>query len=128
MGAMQCVVPGCGNVRKLGMRRDIHDKGCNGNPKCRCGPGQSGRVATLRLAYSWGVVSGIEPKQRYVDDPDAVKVDKQLPKRALLVIRLEECTIPVDAVETHQDIVLAGYPRDESGQWGSTTIGPGHEK
>ena len=37
-----------------------------------------------------------------MDDPISVEVDEQVPKRPFLVIHLEECTIPVDMVETHK--------------------------
>jgi hypothetical protein len=39
-----------------------------------------------------------------MDDPNAVEVDEQIPERTLLVIRLEECAVPVDAVETHESL------------------------
>ena len=60
---------------------------------------------TLRwLIYTRGVVCGVEPKQRDVDDPDTVEVDEQMSKRPLLVIRLEKCSIPIDAVKTHEPL------------------------
>jgi hypothetical protein len=36
-----------------------------------------------------------------MDDPNAIELDEQMPERTLLVIRLEECVVPVDVVETH---------------------------
>ncbi len=61
-------------------------------------------MASLRLVYGRGVVCCIEPKQRDMDDPNAVEVDEEMPERTLLIIRLEECTVPVDAVETHETL------------------------
>ena len=37
-----------------------------------------------------------------MDDPNSVEVDEQMQKCPFLVIRLEECAIPVDTVETHK--------------------------
>jgi hypothetical protein len=37
-----------------------------------------------------------------MDGPDAVEVDDQMPERMLLVMCLEECAVPVDAVETNE--------------------------
>ena len=61
-------------------------------------------MALLRLVYGRGIVCCVEPKQRDVDDPNAVEVDEQMPERTLLVIRLEKCAVPVDAVETHETL------------------------
>jgi hypothetical protein len=35
-----------------------------------------------------------------MDDPNLIEVDEQMPEQTLLVIRLEECVVPVDVVET----------------------------
>jgi hypothetical protein len=35
---------------------------------------------------------------------EMVEVDKQMPKRMLLIIRLEEHAVPADAVETHETL------------------------
>ena len=95
MGEMGCIVPGCGDVRKL----------LQPHPKRGCRRCQSRRVALLQLVYGRGVnrvVCCVEPKQRDMDGPNAVEVDEQMPERTILVIRLEECEVPVDVVEMHE--------------------------
>ncbi len=39
-----------------------------------------------------------------MDDPNVVEVDKQMPKRMLLVIHLEECVVLVIGVKTHETL------------------------
>ena len=41
-----------------------------------------------------------------MDDTNAVDVDEQMRERTLLVIRLEECVVLVDVVETHEMLCL----------------------
>jgi hypothetical protein len=100
---VESIVPGSRDVRKFCKCREDHDDGCNRTTKRPCGPCQSGRVASLWLVYGRGIVCGVEPK-RDVDDPDTVEVDEQMSERPLLVIRLEECAILVDAVKTHETL------------------------
>jgi len=58
-----------------------------------------------------------------MDDPNAVEVDEQMPERTLLVIRFEECAIPVYAVETHE--TLCWWNVDQASlKKRSTPIGP----
>ena len=61
-------------------------------------------MASLWLVYGRGVVCSVEPKQRDMDDPNAVEVDKQMSERACLISSLEECAILVDAVKTHETL------------------------
>jgi hypothetical protein len=47
----------------------------------------------------------VEPKQQDLNDRNAVEVDKQIPEgleRTLLMTRLEERAVSVDAVEKHE--------------------------
>jgi len=57
-------------------------------------------VASLWLVYGQGDVHSVEPKQRDIDDPNAVEVDKQMSKQAFLIISLEEYVILVETHET----------------------------
>ena len=83
-------------------------------------------MALLRLVYGRGIVCCVEPKQRDMDDPDAVEVDEQMPERTLLIIRLEECAAPVDAVETQE--TLCWWNVDQTSlKRISTPIGPDHK-
>ena len=69
------------------------------------------------MAYGRHVVCIVEPKR---------EVDGQMPERTLLVIRLEECAVPVDAVETHE--TLCWWNIDQTSLTKkSTPIGPDHE-
>jgi hypothetical protein len=47
-----------------------------------------------------------------MNDPDAIEVNEEMSERALLVIRLEKSTIPVDTVEKHE--ALGGGNVDET--------------
>ena len=49
-----------------------------------------------------GVEGHIEPVERYVDYPDLVEVDEQVTKRALLIVSLEEGSVPVDAIKPRE--------------------------
>jgi hypothetical protein len=39
-----------------------------------------------------------------MDDANAVEVDEQMLEQTLLVVHVEECAVPVDAVKTHETL------------------------
>ena len=56
----------------------------------------------FRSVDPWRVEGGVEPVERDMQDPDAVKVDKEMRGRTSLVVGLEEHPGPGDLSEFHE--------------------------
>jgi hypothetical protein len=63
---------------------------------------QHGNIPAVDCIDQRRVVCSVEEVRGDVDDPDAVKVDEQMAKGALLVVGLEEHAVLVDVVKAHK--------------------------
>lgn len=101
---MGSVIPSGGNVRELGEGSKNHDDGRDGTSKSNGTPCHGWDRPRPRTVDGGRIERGVKVKHGNVDNPYTVEVNEQMPKRAFLVIGLEERAIPVNLRKPHKTL------------------------
>lgn len=95
---MGSIVPCRGNEGEFSEGGSNHYTCGHGAAQCNSGPShwRGGELLELGGVNFWRVVGGVEPVHCYMQDPDPIKIDEEMCRRALFVVGLEKDFAPVN--------------------------------